>query len=178
MTRSAFAAICGSNPAMQITFCHGTMSRKSYHYYMRRIFLIVMIALLPLRGWVGDVMAMEMAAQSVNTTNSVATHAHGARAEGQFDSEKVASTHAECPGHAATASGQASTASDALPEGDSDSASGHCNTCGVCQICHTVALANALTGSAPGFIPHPLPAIGSTRFASAVTALSQKPPIS
>ena len=145
---------------------------------MRRLFLVLIIALLPLRGWVGDVMAMEMAAQSMNAIELVATYAHSTGARGQFDSQNADSTHSECPGHAATASGQANAVSDASPEGASDSASGHCNTCGVCQICHAVALADTAALSAPDFIPHALPALGSTRFASASTALSQKPPIS
>ena len=47
---------------------------------MRHFVLALMIALLPLRGWVGDAMAMEMAAADANAGNIV---------------------QAECPGHAA-----------------------------------------------------------------------------
>ena len=150
---------------------------------MRRLFLFIMIALLPLRGWMGDVMAVEMASQGMNATKSVATYAHSTGATGQFDGKNAALTQAECPGHAAMAVGLAADPVDALAPGDAagaadDAANGHCNTCGVCQICHTVALANAVALSPPDFTPHPLPFMGSIRFASALTALGQKPPIS
>ena len=148
---------------------------------MRRLFLITMIALLPLRGWVGDAMAMEMAidmpvqmamavqkTSPLNTIISVADQAHPTRATGHFGSENAAATHAECPGHSAMASGDATD----------NAASGHCNTCGACQICHTVALAGTVLFNPPQAISVlPLP-LGSTRFASALPALSLKPPIS
>ena len=150
---------------------------------MRRLFLFIMIALLPLRGWMGDVMAVEMAAQNTTATKSVANYAYPTRAKVQFDSKIAALAHADCPGHAAMASGPAAESTDTVAPADAataadDTANGHCNTCGVCQICHTVALANAMASNAPDFTPYPLPCIGSTRFASAFTALGQKPPIS
>ncbi|MDO9506791.1 MAG: hypothetical protein Q8S12_01055 [Hydrogenophaga sp.] len=43
---------------------------------MRHWFLVLMIALLPLRGWVGDAMAVEMLAMPVHA--SVAMDEHGA----------------------------------------------------------------------------------------------------
>lgn len=135
---------------------------------MHRLFLFILIALLPLRGWVGDVMAMEMASQQLNTILSVATHAQPTGATGQFGSQNAAATHSECPGHPAMASGDASD----------NTASGHCNTCGVCQICHTVALAGTAAFNPPQAVfVLPLP-LGSTRFASALPAPSLKPPIS
>ena len=160
---------------------------------MRRLFLFIMIALLPLRGWVGDAMAVEMAAQSLYATEIVATYEYTTRATGQFDSKNAAPAHAECPGHAALALGPAAESTDTVAPADvaytaataattattaDDATNGHCNTCGVCQICHSVALANAVALSPPDFIPQTRPAASSIRFASALTALGQKPPIS
>ena len=153
---------------------------------MRRLFLFLMIVLLPLRGWVGDAMAMEMAAQTINATPLVANYVYPTRASGLFDSKNSALTDAECPGHAPIASGVAPDLSDAVSPADvahtdtpaNDATRGHCNTCGVCQICHTVALAQAVAMYRPDFTPHALPSIGSVRFSSAFAALSQKPPIS
>ena len=142
---------------------------------MRRLFLILMIALLPVRGWVGDVMAVEMsmvmAAQNEIATESVASYAHSTGARGQFDSENTAPAYAECPGHAGAAPADMVATAD-------NATNGHCNTCGVCQICHTVALATTVAQYPADPKPDALPFIGSTRFASAVTALGQKPPIS
>ncbi len=150
---------------------------------MRRIFLFIMIALLPLRGWMGDVMAVEMASQGMNATNSLATYSYSTRATGQFDSKNAASAHSECPGHAEMAVGPEADTLDAVAPTDAaatadDAADGHCNTCGVCQICHTVALASAMVPYPPEFIPQTQPAASSIRFASAFAALGQKPPIS
>ena len=43
---------------------------------MRHWFLVLMIALLPLRGWVGDAMAVEMLTQPAHA--AMATDGHGA----------------------------------------------------------------------------------------------------
>ena len=189
---------------------------------MRRFFLALMIVLLPLRGWMGDAMAVEMStamvmqnmtqnsgqnsgqktaqttAKNVDATITVANYLYTTWANGQFDAHKVMSGSPECPGHAAMASGHLATTSGTAANGGDvashvvgeigtgidgnvdikEAASGHCNTCGACQICHSVALTSTVTLSAPDFIPHALPSTGSIRFASAVAALCQKPPIS
>ena len=148
---------------------------------MRRLLLILMIALLPVRGWVGDVMAMDMAmeivAQKLVTIELVANNVHSTRATGQFNGENRPAAQGECAEHAANALIHSTSVADGASSAD-DATSGHCNTCGVCEICHTVAMANPMASNPPDFIPHTLPSIGSTRFASALTALSQKPPIS
>lgn len=130
---------------------------------MRRLFLILMIALLPLRAWASDVMAIEMAtgapaasAQAPQTPDlsGAATMAH-----------HQMPAASDCEGHAGTSSTEAA-------------AQAHCNTCVTCQICHSaVVLAQAL-GVTPPVLPPPAPAIGAPRFSSAERALSQKPPIS
>ena len=156
---------------------------------MRRLFLFIMIALLPIRGWMGDVMAVEMASQNMTATESVANYVYPTRAKFQFGSKNAALAQADCPAHAAMAFGPAAESTDvvaATDVADADAATatadndtqGHCNTCGVCQICHTVALPNALALSPHDFVPQTLPSVGSIRFASALAALGQKPPIS
>jgi hypothetical protein len=141
---------------------------------MRRIFLILMIALLPLRSWAGDIMAMEMTMQHVIAINFIAISPDNTGASGLFYAHKAASTGAECPGHTAMGFAPAPAAADpAYTPSD-----GHCSTCGVCQICHTVALAQATVWLAPAFIAPTLVPIGGTRFTSALPALGLKPPIS
>jgi hypothetical protein len=150
---------------------------------MRRVFLILMIALLPLRGWMGDAMAMAMTApiapgamvhvslQNPVATSSIANYVDLTGAIAQFDIQVAAPAHPDCPGH----STQASAAADSNAATDL----ADCKTCGLCQICHTVALPGNLFGAAPFHInpPAPLP-LGSARFASALPAPSLKPPIS
>ena len=136
---------------------------------MRRLLLILMIALLPLRGWAGDAMATGMAAGQAQqmqqmhvATENIATHAHPASAKADFYHETVALP--DCAGHDA---------------GNGDHAgNSHCDTCSACQACHTVALTHSAPDIAPVFHAFALPYSAADQFASADAALRQKPPIS
>ena len=140
---------------------------------MRHLFVILMIALLPLRSWAGDLMAIDMATQHVNAIIFIANNTHDTGTRGTFDTNQAANPGSECSGHVATASGAISVVNAADTPAD-----GHCSTCGVCQICHVVALAQTTVWLAPTFIPPALAPIGGTRFTSALPALGLKPPIS
>ena len=91
---------------------------------MRSLFLALLIALLPLRGWVGDVMAMELMAPAL--TASAAQAAHPSHHDAAGDCEHAPTHH----GHARTG--------ESIGEAQ---AAGDCGTCTACQICHSVALA-------------------------------------
>ena len=140
---------------------------------MRYLFFIFMIALLPLRGWVSDAMATGMLASQLQqhqqlATKNVATHGHEVGTKAHQDTGTgvavAAPTTADCPGHA---SGAESHAADA-----------HCDSCSVCQACHTVALSPAAAGVTAGLDLRTLPRAAVAQFASAEAALRQKPPIS
>ena len=135
---------------------------------MRRFFLILMIALLPLRGWVGDAMAMEMLVQHPIAMQNIAASADKSSASDLFDTEM----QAECPGHAESTT----------PASDTDNTSGtrpnHCGSCPLCQICHTVAAPAPWSIQPSGWLSHTLPDVAHTRFASAPAAFALKPPIS
>ncbi|WP_084181130.1 hypothetical protein [Polaromonas glacialis] len=140
---------------------------------MRHLFLILMIALLPLRGWVSDAMATGMLASQVQqqqqtATKTEATHGHEAGTKAHQDTETVVAdvtpTAADCPGHA---SGAESHAADA-----------HCESCSVCQACHTVALSPTGTDVTAVFNLSMLPWAAVAQFSSAETALGEKTPIS
>ena len=142
---------------------------------MRHLLLILMIALLPLRGWAGDAMATEMAAGQVAqvqqmhvATKSIAAKDHAASVKAYFDHETAVPdavrTVADCAGHGAE---------------DTDHGGGsHCDTCSACQACHTVALAHAAPNVSSTFQAFSLPHSAADQFASADAALRQKPPIS
>lgn len=130
---------------------------------MRRLFILLMIALLPLRSWAGDVMTLEMAVgrlASVTQTSSTMAHdCHGQNAEVSF-------------------AGSADSVIANLSESTDSFSDGRCDTCGTCQLCHSVALADFSLSelhslSAPSFLSS-----DSTGFASAPRALNLKPPIS
>jgi hypothetical protein len=125
---------------------------------MHRFVLILMLILLPLRGWMGEAMAMDMLAQHALATQKVAIHAIHTGTANTFDTE----IQAEC--HTATEAADPDT--------------NHCNTCPVCQMCHSVAAPTPWAIPAPLWLSHAQPATARTRFASAPTAFALKPPIS
>ncbi len=138
---------------------------------MRHLFLIIMIVLLPLRGWVSDAMATGMVTAQVQQQTAakiVAIHAHEAGVQAHQDTETVVAdasqTAADCSGHASG--------------GDDHAVDTHCNSCSVCQACHTVALSPAAADVTTAFNPRTLPRAVVAQFVSAEHALGEKPPIS
>ena len=150
-----------------------------------------MIAMLPLRGWTGEVMATEMASSQVarvqlqtqvqtkSAIESGAARAYIYWSKRTFDNEKVsflaqnqpsdtqnANTTAmhDCEGHASAV--------------DAASADAPCDSCSTCQACHTIALAPPAALSSLPFSANDVPRAKAAYFASANIALGQKPPIS
>jgi hypothetical protein len=116
---------------------------------MRRFVLILMLVLLPLRGWTVDAMGSAM----LMPTNPISVTA-----------QSEASAH-DCMGH--------ETSDDVAAQNDDD-----CPTCTLCQICHTVALSASFEHSFIATKTFALPSATPQVFASAEAALSIKPPIS
>jgi hypothetical protein len=140
-----------------------------YHSPMRHLLFAVLIALLLLRGWVGDAMATQMAAgQLQHQATQVA-------AEAGHLHEDVEMAHT---GHGTEAPALHDCAEQPADSGNSQSADGHCETCAACQACHTVALSPAAPGAMPHFSALALPRPAADSFASADASLRQKPPIS
>lgn len=150
----------------------GTSQRIAYHSSMRVVFFALMIALLPLRGWMGDAMATEMAlAQLQHTAEIMASHAQGTSAGADFYHEAGAP---EAVQEGPVAHDCAEPASDdAFHAGNT-----YCGSCAACQACHTLALLPMATDLNALVSERTLPRAASTPFASAEAALDQKPPIS
>jgi hypothetical protein len=144
---------------------------------MRAIFLVFMIALLPLRGWLGDAMAMQMVPGHASATEKIATHASTARAGATFH---VNFENSSLPCHDAGAGVDHLSDDTARTPIDSSGplTQGDCAQCSTCQVCHSVALS-------PVINPLPLLALPAqavhseqTLFVSVPRALHLKPPIS
>ena len=129
---------------------------------MRYLFVLLMIVLLPLRGWAGDSMATQMAATAV-AIESGATHAHETRATANFDHQNQAKP--DCHEANSSAAGIETAVNQ-----------DHCGTCQACQACHTVALLPALI-AVTAHLSSPQMRATRTAFTSAAAALGQKPPI-
>ena len=137
---------------------------------MHYLVVAFMIFLLPLRGWAGDVMAMQMATQMAthDTTapaSAPATAPAGSNAEPAF--VYVKSLPADCANHP----GGEHASSSVPSNGDGE-------TCQACQACHTVALSSSTVLKGAVIVASVPPLVTAAQFTSADTALGQKPPIS
>jgi hypothetical protein len=127
---------------------------------MRRWFVLLLIALLPLRGVVGDAMAADMVAKHLATAQSAA-----ATETAHHDMDP------DCMGHShvnSDADDGTSAMNDTSP----------CPTCASCQVCSSVALAFAASLDVPPFFAQPRPVAAQPTFTSADPAAGFKPPIS
>jgi hypothetical protein len=136
---------------------------------MRHLLFAVLIALLPLRGWVGDAMATQMAAGKIQH------QAAQIAAEAGHLHEDMEMAHT---GHATETPALHDCAGQPADGDNSHAADGHCETCAACQACHTVALTPAAPDLPPYFSASTPPLPVADPFASADAALRQKPPIS
>ena len=136
---------------------------------MRRFVFNLMIALLPLRGWMGEAMATEMAtmhliaAQSINTPADVI---FGTKigVSPSSSSMSASAMPADCEVHANAAL-------------DSADASASAQTCADCQSCHAAGLVCTVQIISTITARNPAPDTLVSPFASAHLALGQKPPI-
>jgi hypothetical protein len=132
---------------------------------MLRWILLLTIALLPLRGWMGDAVAGERAAQVAAMHSAVVHHQEapiGSRTAGDGHD------HVDCMDDV-----------QAQAEGDPVAvAGGDCPTCSHCQACSGVALTSNSTISLPEGYDSLRPSATIDPFASADRAPGFKPPIS
>lgn len=141
-----------------------------------------MIVLLPLRGWMGDAMATQMAAHAAmqapaateapfgNASTPAELSADmpaGGMASHSMTGEALDEIASNCMGHNMQGSQD--------PPGKTENT---CGSCSLCQACHTLALTNAGTAARLVFVDGTMPRAKSAQFASAEAALGQKPPIS
>jgi hypothetical protein len=140
---------------------------------MRRLILAVMIVMLPLRGWIGDAMAMEAAAGTQVAIHSIAENDQpmlgSTGSYGNSSLLGLSGVPAHCPDHASFLDDSSDT------EGEP---SAHGQACTVCQVCHTVAMSAEALPFATLSLPLIAPQAPVLRFTSALPAPGLKPPIS
>jgi hypothetical protein len=130
----------------------------TYHKSMRRFIFILMIALLPLRGWMGEAMATTMAADEI-AINLIADKAINTSTS--IDSPLENDT-SNCDMH------------KLAPVDDSSSQS----SCTACQACNAAGTMTSTVQTISIIKVHNAqPQAFTSHFASASIALGQKPPI-
>jgi hypothetical protein len=118
---------------------------------MRRFIFILMIALLPLRGWMGEAMATEMAAINIIATKAISTMTNAENEAAPADCEMHANGH------------------------EDTSKSG--SSCTHCQACHAAGMVLTVQINSEIQIHDVLASTHAGQFASANIALGKKPPI-
>ncbi len=126
---------------------------------MRVWLLALMIALLPLRGWVGDAMALAAWPAAVATASAT---------------ESVPPCHGETATPMVHSPGAQAADSAALSHGSDASDHAGCNSC---DICHGAVLGGHVAFAGVLQAPSAQPAPTRARFASAVLPDQHKPPI-
>ena len=125
----------------------------SYHSHMRRFIFILMIALMPLRGWMGEAMATEMPAmntiakQTINTLTAV--------------DSSLENSVSDCDMHK-TKGTELTTAKP---------------SCNYCQACHATGMTTTVEINSFDKIFYAQPLVQAHTYTSASLAHSQKPPI-
>ncbi len=115
---------------------------------MRSYVIAFMIALLPLRGWVGDAMAGEMVRGPIQAA------------------AQAGASHHHCDMHGVGAA--------LAPAHDTGAGQ---DACSACQACHTLALEASIDSACLAASTHVLVGASAFNFASADRVLSVEPPI-
>jgi hypothetical protein len=134
---------------------------------MRQLFIILMLLVMPLRGWTGDVMAYGMlGGQSgkSNAINSIASHADISLA---FDGFSNTSAPNAMPCH-----GMGIASAD-----DSQSTPATQNQCTSCQMCHLSLFAVHTSATPVVLLPQAPPSHAHAMWMSADVSRLSKPPV-
>ncbi|HMS27852.1 MAG TPA: hypothetical protein PKC80_10840 [Burkholderiaceae bacterium] len=140
-----------------------------YHRTMRRVVFIMMIALIPFRGWLGEAMATQMASELVHQTqtqitiNNIAPQAINTPHTAENHHNMVASKPA-CAMHHASADTDSQTPAKKA-------------TCDNCQACHANGLVAHMPRIAHIATQHGAPVSPHIIYASATPTRAQKPPL-
>ena len=130
---------------------------------MRLLFVALMIALLPIRAWVGDAMAVDMAVQQVLMTQSSASTGPA--------SAHMSAMPEDCAMSAQTNHGKS-------VEGDKAGETASSCNCSSCELCAALASFTLPTLATAAFTPYAESPSRGTRFSSAERVFNLKPPIS
>ena len=137
---------------------------------MRRLFIVFMILLLPLRGWAADLMAVSMANQQRIAIINIANNAINTRTILLPDQQAQVAMPEECPFLAFS--------SGAPADNGGQGVSVLCKGCTTCQLCMALVTGYPAMTRFVAVLPPAEPLVVSIRFTSAERASGFKPPIS
>ena len=135
--------------------------------FLHLLFVSLLIVLLPLRGWAGHVMAIDMAA------NIAANMATETASNSAADLQRLHGFANQMPMPADCAM-HSQPATDVV----ADDAITHCSSCDTCELCLAVTSVAQVQWSAGRALQHSFLSAFDMRFSSAVKTSDLKPPIS
>ena len=146
---------------------------------MRHLLVALVIVLLPLRGMMGDAMAISMAGMQMGAgtpTHAMATPgmAHGMAPQSMQDAHQAATPASEYEDCA----DMPMAAAAPEPSGESQGTMAGCESCSICQVCGSAAMAPDAQRSASLPLPQVSPLGTLPHCASASLQRGHKPPIS
>ncbi len=136
------------------------------HITMRRLFILLLVALLPLRAWAVEAMSVSMAAQAMSVAQTMSAE----KPDFAASAETSAAYPGDCPmlGDSPLANGDKSTQGQISPL---------CKGCTSCQLCMAMASGQSAVTGSPRIKPVAPAALRKHGYASAELALGFKPPI-
>lgn len=135
---------------------------------MRFWFFALMIVLLPVRGWMGNAMAVDMAAQAAVQADKALSQGLAKKTQGST----AASMPADCPMSAQPANPASVSVDLSAPD------TVHCNACDTCELCLALTTIRVFQLSLPPAQTCDATTAVRAGFASADRTVGLKPPIS
>ena len=136
------------------------------HRFLRYLFISMLLVVLPLRGWAGNTMAIDMVMnKAANAPGISALHEKAAWVAGQMS--VASSLPADCAMH-----------SQAPTDAAFGNAATHGNSCETCELCLAVTSLAQVQWTASQALQNSSPRTFDVRFSSAVKTSVLKPPIS
>ena len=132
---------------------------------MRHFLVILMFALLPVRGWALDVMTVAMAVQQLNATKNIANYQAYTGTSDNFDNQNMSNMPADCPMRL-----QATGADDSTHPSPF-------HACTACQLCMAMATGQVNVTVQRQATSPTQPERRAADFTSATLAPGFKPPI-
>ncbi len=140
---------------------------------MRHLLLVLMIALLPLRGWASESMAVSMAVQQLGVVQEQTSGNAAMPVDCPFFGQAF-----KVPSIDTTGDTNADTITDTATDTFGETLSPLCKGCTTCQLCMALVTGFAPTPAAATPLPHAKRLAINASFTSAERAPGYKPPIS
>ena len=142
---------------------------------MRRLLLILMIALLPVRAWASDVMTVASAVPALKAIETIASYALSTRATARFNNEISTKLTVDMPFDCPL---PAQAVGNLAQDKGGNPFKPLCHGCHTCQLCMALVTGYPMVQVSAARLPQAMQHLAAISFTSAERAPGYKPPIS